>query len=268
MATFSIFHLWAFPWKAYDIRQTKISPSEPASCLAMDAPTSYSGGPLGVKALLDAFNPWDLVRAVGRGFRWVVVRRRIREQDVSYTNSGRILDLGPTRKGVTLQLPFHRNSTLDQQIISSPGDNKISVYMTYSPAHSHCVIMDEEEEAAKEGVPNTQSELQTSPDLDSLQDKRHTSRNSNEASSGISAASLHSESINNLQATSSLTDMPELPQPEPRTLAPAFEEEELRTHDGRLCPAPSDPELKSLELHSRPIDHHHNSCAGDGVTQL
>lgn len=264
MVISSIFHLWAFPWKDYDIRETKISPSEPASSLAIDAPTSYSGGRLGIKALLDAFNPWDLIRAVGRGFRWVVVRRRIREQDVSYTNSGRILDLEPTRKGVSLQLPFHRNDILDQQITSSPDDDKGSL------APINGVIKDEEEKAVKEGiqtVSDSQPEFQTNPNIDSLQDEPHNSRNTNQASTNISAASLQSESTNkNVQATPSLTKMPELPQPVPRTLVHGSQDEDLN-HDGNSSLTPSDPELQSSELNPRPIDHHHDSCAGDGITQ-
>ena len=46
--------------------------------------SEYKGGPFGVYAFLDAFNPWDIIKAIGRGFRWAVVGRRVREQDVSY----------------------------------------------------------------------------------------------------------------------------------------------------------------------------------------
>ena len=35
---------------------------------------------------MNAFNPWDLIKAVGRGFKWFAVGRRTREQDVSYKN--------------------------------------------------------------------------------------------------------------------------------------------------------------------------------------
>ncbi|KAI4110805.1 MAG: hypothetical protein LQ339_001081 [Xanthoria mediterranea] len=84
MAIFSIFHLFAFPWQVYDIRRSAIVASESVPGYLPDPKTAYLGGPLGSKALLDAFNPWDLVKAIGRGFRWFAVGRRNREQDVSY----------------------------------------------------------------------------------------------------------------------------------------------------------------------------------------
>ncbi|KAL8835749.1 MAG: hypothetical protein Q9176_006758 [Flavoplaca citrina] len=84
MAIFSIFHLFAFPWQVYDIRRSPIVASESVPGYLPDPKTAYQGGPLGFKALLDAFNPWDLIKAIGRGFRWFVVGRRNREQDISY----------------------------------------------------------------------------------------------------------------------------------------------------------------------------------------
>ena len=48
------------------------------------SPSEYKGGPLGLYAYLDAFNPWDIVKAIGRGFKWAVIGRRNREQDISY----------------------------------------------------------------------------------------------------------------------------------------------------------------------------------------
>lgn len=87
MAIFSVFHLWAFPWTVYDIRRSAIVASESAPGFLPDPKTAYGGGPFGIRALMDAFNPWDLVKAVGRGFRWFAVGRRTREQDPSYRNS-------------------------------------------------------------------------------------------------------------------------------------------------------------------------------------
>ena len=87
MAIFSVFHLWAFPWQAYDIRRSAIVASESAPGFLPDPKTAYKGGPFGIKALMDALNPWDLVKAIGRGFRWFVVGRRTREQDISYKSS-------------------------------------------------------------------------------------------------------------------------------------------------------------------------------------
>ncbi|KAH8884808.1 putative DUF300 domain protein, partial [Thozetella sp. PMI_491] len=88
MALFAILHLWAFPWRPY----------------ADDAPTSYypnpdlnsslpsrenehgprQGGFLGIKALWDAVNIWDILKAFGRGIRWLFVGVKHRREDVSY----------------------------------------------------------------------------------------------------------------------------------------------------------------------------------------
>ena len=96
MAIFSILHLWAYPWKPYDIKRSSIVMAENGAGYPPDIKTSYKGGKFGHRAFLDAFNPWDLVKAVGRGFRWVAVGRRNREQDVSYE---------PHFQGTALQNP-------------------------------------------------------------------------------------------------------------------------------------------------------------------
>jgi hypothetical protein len=69
MALFSILHIFAFPWKPYDI-----SKSESASAF-------YDGGILGWRAILDAFNPMDFVRAAARGFRWLFVGIKNRHEE-------------------------------------------------------------------------------------------------------------------------------------------------------------------------------------------
>ncbi len=97
MAVFSIFHLWAFPWQVYDIRRSQIVAAESAPGFLPDPKTAYKGGPLGSRALVDAFNPWDLIKNIGRGFKWFVVGRRNRMDDISYKNSARGTGLEPTR---------------------------------------------------------------------------------------------------------------------------------------------------------------------------
>lgn len=87
MAIFSVFHLWAFPWKPYDIKRSAVVASESAPGYLPDPKTAYRGGFQGFGAVMDAFNPWDLIKAVARGFRWFIVGRRTREQDVSYKGS-------------------------------------------------------------------------------------------------------------------------------------------------------------------------------------
>ena len=87
MAFFSIFHLWAFPWDVYDVKRSSIVAAESARYLP-DPETAYQGGSLGVKALIDAFNVWDLCKNVGRGFRWAIKGHKTREQDSSYKPNG------------------------------------------------------------------------------------------------------------------------------------------------------------------------------------
>lgn len=50
----------------------------------------YLGGFLGIKAYLDAMNPWDFVKAAARGFRWLFVGYRHRTKDPSYAQAGKI----------------------------------------------------------------------------------------------------------------------------------------------------------------------------------
>jgi hypothetical protein len=69
MFLFSLLHIIAFPWRKYDIRQN----SDPA--------VYYRGGFGGWRAFMDAFNPWDIIKASARGFRWLFVGRRHRAED-------------------------------------------------------------------------------------------------------------------------------------------------------------------------------------------
>jgi hypothetical protein len=75
MAVFAVIHIFAFSWKPYDITKNP------------DPATYYQGGKLGWKALWDAFNLWDIVKAAARGFRWLFYGSRYRERDVSYEAS-------------------------------------------------------------------------------------------------------------------------------------------------------------------------------------
>ncbi|KAH7117854.1 organic solute transporter subunit alpha/Transmembrane protein, partial [Dendryphion nanum] len=78
MAIFAVLHLFAFPWKPYDLgkRQDTINgfPNE--------EPKNYVSGPL--RAIVSAFNPWDIIKAFGRGMRWLFIGVRHRKNDISY----------------------------------------------------------------------------------------------------------------------------------------------------------------------------------------
>jgi hypothetical protein len=92
MAIFSVLHLFAFSWKEYTTNKD-----------GMDPHGGYKGGPLGVKAIIDAFNVWDLIKAAARGFRWLFVGRRKRTTDRSYnpapTGSDHLTGLDTTYHG-------------------------------------------------------------------------------------------------------------------------------------------------------------------------
>lgn len=80
MAIFSVLHLFAFPWQPYTLKNQQAS-DDPQY---VKGQIGYHGGPLGVKAWIESFNPWDLVKATARGFRWLFVGSRSRHLDPSY----------------------------------------------------------------------------------------------------------------------------------------------------------------------------------------
>lgn len=89
MAIFSFLHLFAFPYKPYSkgIQPSKYPLSSGLSVISgSDAIGPKQGGFLGLKAFVDALNPWDLVKGFGRGMKWLFVGRKHRENDPSYKN--------------------------------------------------------------------------------------------------------------------------------------------------------------------------------------
>jgi hypothetical protein len=104
MAIFAVLHLFAFPYKPYTkgVEPFKYPVSgEDLTHPGFNTICPKRGGPLGIYAILDAMNPWDLVKAFGRGMRWIFVGRRHRENDLSYKVSSNDLSLEPTRTGDT-----------------------------------------------------------------------------------------------------------------------------------------------------------------------
>lgn len=91
MAIFSIFHFWAFPYAQYRpgakpsfYPAPDITKGEPYLENAQNPP---SGGFLGLAAIWDAMNPWDFVKAFGRGMRWLFYGVKQRKNDPSYKNN-------------------------------------------------------------------------------------------------------------------------------------------------------------------------------------
>jgi hypothetical protein len=160
MALFSVFHMWAFSWKPYVLGSkqfmAKSVPGEDVNA------QHYKGGFLGIKAMVDSFNLWDMIKATGRSAKWLFRGRKHRHHDPSYdlsrkTATGSLTDpegqnlasfstptayTGPGRpphytvgdagEGETLlsnsqpmprsQPPFVRRDTDPERIYYDPGD--------------------------------------------------------------------------------------------------------------------------------------------------
>lgn len=88
MAIFSILHIWAFPYQVYRRGVgSSFYPSPDASkgTVGLEKPAlPPSGGFLGLRALGNALNLWDFVKAFGRGMRWLFCGVKRRKEDVSY----------------------------------------------------------------------------------------------------------------------------------------------------------------------------------------
>ncbi len=92
MACFAVLHLWAFPYRPYldNARTTFYPVADPDGLDAMPKPNEHyprSGGFMGLGAIVDALNIWDVVKAFGRGVRWLCVGVRKRHNDISYQAS-------------------------------------------------------------------------------------------------------------------------------------------------------------------------------------
>ncbi|PMD46667.1 DUF300-domain-containing protein [Hyaloscypha variabilis F] len=86
MAFFSVLHVFAFSWTPYRSgAEVTGYPNSPSG--SFNKPGVKQGGFLGVKALVDAMNPWDLVKGFARGMRWLFVGVKTRENDPSYKAS-------------------------------------------------------------------------------------------------------------------------------------------------------------------------------------
>lgn len=94
MALFAIFHWWSFSYRPYIIGSTAYQAA--FGHIKETEPVRYHGGPLGIKAIIDCFNMWDLVKATGRSAKWLFVGRRHRTEDPSYVavnNAQKMTDL-------------------------------------------------------------------------------------------------------------------------------------------------------------------------------
>ncbi|KAG4220389.1 hypothetical protein PC116_g31132, partial [Phytophthora cactorum] len=140
MALFSILHIWAFPYAPYleSAKTTYYPVSDPSSGISPreNEHGVKMGGFMGLKAFMDALNPWDIVKAFGRGMRWLFVGVKHRREDPSYQTKPSDLDTsypmkpyGAGRPGVkdTDSLPvateFHRNPFGVQPVDQVPEES-------------------------------------------------------------------------------------------------------------------------------------------------
>jgi len=87
MAIFAVMHIFAFPWKPYSIKHSYSDPlNQPGTGYSGGEGKTYQGGPFGLVALADAFNPWDIIKMTARGLRWLFVGVRKRHEDPSYAH--------------------------------------------------------------------------------------------------------------------------------------------------------------------------------------
>jgi hypothetical protein len=171
MAIFAVMHLFAFPWREYDLSKTPYADpiTAPGSGFSGNAP-KYHGGWLGIKAYRDTFNPWDLIKATARGFRWLFVRRKTRHTDSSY---------------ITPKI----NVTADAPATSIPGPN----------VTSHKISPGTELEQPRRARADTADDADTAGLLSNAQ---QTSSAARQSSQGPSHSSLRSGSYDDISGHS------------------------------------------------------------------
>ncbi|KAJ5182686.1 hypothetical protein N7492_000302 [Penicillium capsulatum] len=146
MFIFSLVHIWSFSFKPYVISNQATEITD----FYGNGKASYEGGYLGLKALIDAMNPLDLFKAIGRGARWLFVGRKNRLQDPSYrphhesigmqpSESG-IIDHGTAYHGGNATMSGGRTGRYDsapyeegEVLLAHPQPNPESAYMGSSP---------------------------------------------------------------------------------------------------------------------------------------
>lgn len=125
MACFAILHLWAFPYAPY-IPRNRILQSFDGQTTA-----KKQGGFLGILALWDAINIWDVVKGFGRGIRWLFVGVQKRERDVSYLHLDKDNHpLGPMRTRA-------RQQSSDSSIVEVVEHQETGVTGIGMPAQAH-----------------------------------------------------------------------------------------------------------------------------------
>ncbi|KAJ5795045.1 hypothetical protein N7457_001644 [Penicillium paradoxum] len=138
MAIFGILHLWAFSWKDYRLNNE----SSDVTDFYGNGKSSYQGGRLGVLALIDAMNPLDLLKAIGRSARWLFVRRKNRgseltQRGTAYRGAG--ATVSGTRRGRYGETPYEEDAILLAHAQPNPEIMTMgsSPYMSEFDDHVH-----------------------------------------------------------------------------------------------------------------------------------
>lgn len=86
MGIVATLHFFAYPIRHYKTTSSIYGVADlDAASDPLDASAiTHKGGFLGIKALVDALNPWDIVKALGRPIKWLVRDSKHRYVDVSY----------------------------------------------------------------------------------------------------------------------------------------------------------------------------------------
>ncbi|KAK5944818.1 hypothetical protein PMZ80_002019 [Knufia obscura] len=136
MALFSIFHLWSFSYRPYVIGSKQHQ--DTYGHLKETETPRYHGGPLGIKALFDAFNPWDLIKATGRSAKWLFRDRKHRTQDASYIT---VADVdGQAQKMSVFEASTAYTGAVGAKIPArpvNPEEGSGLLYAAQVPAQSH-----------------------------------------------------------------------------------------------------------------------------------
>ena len=122
MAIFSIIHVFSFTWKPYVVGQQVLY--EPVGDKA-----TYRGGPFGIVALFDAFNPWDQIKAVARGIRWLFIGRKNRMLDPSYhrqAEEDESIGLKPNLDSTSPRMPPVKADEEEQVLLANAQAEPIS----------------------------------------------------------------------------------------------------------------------------------------------
>lgn len=248
MAIFSVVHLWAYPWREYELRQSRIATSEPDSRVAHESATSYSGGLCGTSALLDVFNLWDMVKGVARAFKWFVVDRPRREQDVSYINSSLAIALQPVRKVFALQFSTQEDRLLHHQCHFPVNDLSPTRTGGSSTCNDSCMIQEQEAvEEEHDFLSKAHPDSPRSSFLSIPPSQHQIIHNGNEGSTNdTSTVILPLESSIHLPEPGPPADAPQLTLPEFRAFEIGLQEEDQTKQEGE------DPNLAPAQRQAQP----------------